>query len=138
MNKNTTSESASPFFRKALEEHTDALMTALIDGLVNTRYAQQEDMWLKENGHDILLRLMEIYCHICHPEPGSIVQGWDLDVLERLLSRILAMELNMDGRKRPPQQQIAKSSRPSVLESLRKTPPQRTGEKKEKHHEEVR
>lgn len=94
MNKNTTSESASPFFRKALEEHTDALITALIDGLVNTRYAQQEDMWLKENGHEILLRLMEIYCHICHPKPGSIVQGWDLDVLERLLSRILATLLH--------------------------------------------
>lgn len=94
MNKNVTTESTSPFFRKALEEHTDALMTALIDGLVNTRYAQQEDMWLKENGHDILLRLMEIYCHICHPEPGSIVQGWDLDVLERLLSRILATLLH--------------------------------------------
>lgn len=94
MNKNVTAENASPFLRKALAEHTDNLMTALTDGLVNTRYAHQEGKWLKENGHAILLRLMEIYCHICHPEPGSIVQGWDMDVLEFLLSCILATLLH--------------------------------------------
>ncbi|MBQ6999745.1 MAG: DEAD/DEAH box helicase family protein [Oscillospiraceae bacterium] len=50
----------------------------------------------------------------------------------------LDMELNMDGRKRKPaQREIAKSARPSVLESLRKPVPQRTTEKKQKNHEEV-
>ena len=50
----------------------------------------------------------------------------------------LDTELNMDGRKRPPaQREIAKSSRPSVLESLRKPVAPRTAEKKPKHREEV-
>ena len=50
----------------------------------------------------------------------------------------LDMELNMDGRKQPSaQREIAKSARPSILESLRKPIPQRSAEKKQKHHEEV-
>ena len=50
----------------------------------------------------------------------------------------LDMELNMDGRKRPPaQREIAKSGRPSILENLRKPVAPRTAEKKQKHREEV-
>ena len=50
----------------------------------------------------------------------------------------LDMELNMDGRNRPPaQREVAKSARPSILESLRKPAPQHSVEKKQKHHEEV-
>ena len=50
----------------------------------------------------------------------------------------LDMELNMDGRKQPSaHREIAKSARPSILESLRKPVPQRSAEKKQKQHEEV-
>ena len=46
--------------------------------------------------------------------------------------------LNMDGRSRPaPETMLAKSSRPSVLEGLKRPVP-RNPEKKPKHHEEVR
>ena len=44
--------------------------------------------------------------------------------------------LNMDGRGRPaPETVIAKSSRPSVLEGLKRPVPPRSPEKKPKHHE---
>ena len=44
--------------------------------------------------------------------------------------------LNMDGRGRPvPETVIAKSSRPSVLEGLKRPVPLRSPEKKPKHHE---
>ena len=47
--------------------------------------------------------------------------------------------LNMDGRGRPaPEAVLAKSSRPSVLEGLKRPVPPRCPEKKPKHHEEVR
>ena len=45
--------------------------------------------------------------------------------------------LNMDGRRSAPEQAIAKSSRPSVLESLKRPQPLRATEKKSKPHEEV-
>ncbi|MDD3253038.1 MAG: SNF2-related protein [Lachnospiraceae bacterium] len=45
--------------------------------------------------------------------------------------------LNMDGRRSAPEQAIAKSSRPSVLESLKRPQPPRATEKKPKPHEEV-
>ena len=44
--------------------------------------------------------------------------------------------LNMDGRGRPaPEAVLAKSSRPSVLEGLKRPVPPRNPEKKPKHHE---
>ena len=44
--------------------------------------------------------------------------------------------LNMDGKGRPaPETVVAKSSRPSVLDSLKRSVPPRTPEKKPKHHE---
>ena len=44
--------------------------------------------------------------------------------------------LNMDGRGRPaPEAVLAKSSRPSVLEGLKRPVPPRCPEKKPKHHE---
>ena len=44
--------------------------------------------------------------------------------------------LNMDGRGRPaPEAVLAKSSRPSVLEGLKRPVPPRCSEKKPKHHE---
>lgn len=49
----------------------------------------------------------------------------------------LDSQLNMDGRRSQPEQAIAKSSRPSVLESLKRPMPSRTIEKKSKPHEEV-
>lgn len=49
----------------------------------------------------------------------------------------LDSQLNMDGRRSQPEQAIAKSSRPSVLENLKRPMPLRTMEKKSKPHEEV-
>ena len=49
----------------------------------------------------------------------------------------LDSQLNMDGRRSQPEQAIAKSSRPSVLENLKRPVPLRTMEKKSKPHEEV-
>ena len=49
----------------------------------------------------------------------------------------LDSQLNMDGRRSQPEQAIAKSSRPSVLENLKRPVPLRTMKKKSKPHEEV-
>ena len=47
--------------------------------------------------------------------------------------------LNLDGRSRSqPESVIAKSARPSVLDSLKRPVPPRCPEKKPKQHEEVR
>lgn len=45
--------------------------------------------------------------------------------------------LNMDGHRPQPEQAVAKNSRPSVLEGLKRPLPPRAAEKKTKSHEEV-
>ena len=63
-------------------------------------------------------------------------QEEELKVKTARLTELDAL-LNMDGRRSVPEQAIAKSSRPSVLEGLKRPMPPRTTEKKPKPHEEV-
>jgi hypothetical protein len=63
-------------------------------------------------------------------------QEEELKVKTARLTELDAL-LNMDGRRSVPEQAIAKSSRPSVLEGLKRPLPPRTSEKKPKPHEEV-
>ena len=52
----------------------------------------------------------------------------------------LNVQLDMGAQRKPAsrEQEIAKSTRPSVLEGLKRPAPPRAAEKKTKHHEEVR
>lgn len=93
MNKNCCTMDTAKFVRNALAEKHDDLLCALTDGLVCTRNARRQDMQLNKDGHTALVRLMEIYCRLCQPDPGSTVEGWDKEVLEMLLTCILAWVL---------------------------------------------
>ncbi len=63
-------------------------------------------------------------------------QEEELKVKTARLTELDAL-LNMDGRRSAPEQAIAKSSRPSVLDALRCPIAPRIGERKTKNHEEV-
>lgn len=90
MNKNMNAMDTTKFVHKAMEEKTDELIGALSDGLLCVKQARRAEVHLNEDGHTGLVRLMEIFCCLCQPEPGSIVEGWDKEVLEMLLTHILA------------------------------------------------
>ena len=63
--------------------------------------------------------------------------GWLPSSVPSKSARLAELDvlLNMDGRSRPaPETMLAKSSRPSVLEGLKRPVP-RNPEKKPKHHE---
>lgn len=90
MNKDMNAMDTTKFVRKAMDEKTDELIGALSAGLLYAKQARRAEVHLNEDGHTGLVRLMEMFCCLCQPEPGSIVEGWDREVLEMLLTHILA------------------------------------------------
>ena len=78
------------YIGRALEKYNEELIGALSDGLLFIKEAHRRNMYFNENAHTGIVRLMEVYCVLCQPEPDTIVEGYDNEVLELLLSRILA------------------------------------------------
>lgn len=90
MNKELNAIDPTRYIGKALEKYNEELIGALSDGLLFVKEARRNDVCFNVNAHTGIVRLMEVYCVLCHPEPDTIVEGYDNEVLELLLSRILA------------------------------------------------
>lgn len=93
MNKELNAIDPTRYISRALEKYNEELIGALSDGLLFVKAARRRAVCFNVNAHTGIVRLMEVYCALCQPEPDTIVEGYDNEVLELLLSRILAHEL---------------------------------------------
>lgn len=90
MNKELNAIDPTKYIGRALDQYNDELIAALSGGLLCVREARRKDVRFNHNAQIGIVRLMEVYCVLCQPKPDTIVEGYDNEVLELLLSRILS------------------------------------------------
>ena len=90
MNKELNAINPTKYIGRALDKYNDELIGALSNGLLCVRESRRTNVRFNMNAQTGIVRLMEVYCVLCQPEPDTVVEGYDNEVLELLLSRILS------------------------------------------------